>query len=221
MKPLYKYAGIAGIITGLALLVEFALFMASGVTPDKLANPAEAIALIQQKEVLLRVATFFGFAGSITSLIYIAGLAAKLREQTPTRAAAVLYFGILGGLGHMLVALSFYLGFPALTNLAADNLSAAVNSWGAFLALTNGFQGVGNILLGLTFLAAGSAILARGAFAKRLGWIGLIAGITAVSGVITTATMLSGVSFAVYIPSIILAVAFNIWAGARMAAFEQ
>ena len=72
MKPLNKYAGMAGILTGALLLLEFAVFMASGFTPDKVLDPAQAIALVQNEEILLRIATFFGFTGAIISIPYIA-----------------------------------------------------------------------------------------------------------------------------------------------------
>ncbi len=63
MKPLNKYAGIAGVLAGVALLLEFAFFISSGFTPDKVGDPAQAIALVQSEETLLRIATFFGFIG--------------------------------------------------------------------------------------------------------------------------------------------------------------
>jgi hypothetical protein len=60
---------------------------------------------------------------------------------------------------------------------------------------------------------AGSAIIAKGELAKGLGWVGAIAGIAAILGVITTATPLGIVGYLVYFPSVILAIAFDIWAG--------
>ena len=213
MKPLNKYAGMAGILTGALLLLEFAFFMASGFTPDKVLDPAQAIAFVQNEEILLRIAAFFGFTGAIISIPYIAGLAAKLQAKSPTRATTVLYFGILGSVGHSLVALSFYLGFPALTTISASHLAEVETSWSAFVAITNAFQGLGNLLLGLMLCLAGSAILAKGELAKGLGWVGVIAGIAAILGVITTATPLSLIGYIVYFPSIILAIIFDIWAG--------
>ncbi len=213
MKPLNKYAGVAGILTGVALLLEFAFFMASGFTPDKLGDPAQAIALVQSEETLLRIATFFGFTGAIISIPYIAGLAAKLQAKSPTRATTVLYFGVLGSIGHGLVAFSYYLGFPALMTIAASHLAEAENSWSAFLAITDGFQGLGNMLLGLMLFLAGSAIIAKGELVRGLGWVGVIAGLAAILGVITTATPLSLIGYSAYIPSVILAIIFDIWAG--------
>ncbi|HSX35612.1 MAG TPA: DUF4386 family protein [Patescibacteria group bacterium] len=220
MKPLYKYAGLAGIFTGIALLLELIFFMASGFSPDKLGDPTKALALVQDKELLLRIATFFGFVGAIVRVIYVAGLAAKLQAKTQTRATAVLYFGILGSVGHGLVALSFYLGLPTLVALATTHLPAAVGSWGAFLAITNGFQGLGNLLLGLMLALAGSAIISKGELPKGLGWVGIIAGIASIVGVVTTATPLGILGFALYLPSVALAIVFDIWAGRSLVRLE-
>ncbi len=216
MKPLNKYAGYAGIVTGVALLLEFAFFMASGFIPSVVADPAEAVALIQSKEILLRTATFFGFTGAIASVLFVAGLAANLQAKAPSRATAVLYFGVLGSIGHDLVALSYYLGFPALVALAAVNFPEATNSWGAVLAITNGFQGLGNLLLGLMLFLAGSAIVGKGELPKGLGWVGVVGGIATILAVVTSSTPLSGLAYAAYIPSIVLAIVFDIWAGIRL-----
>lgn len=221
MKPLSKYAGIAGILTGIALFLEFAFFMASGFTADKVVDPSQAITIIQQKETLLRLATFFGFSGAIVSVPYIAGLAARLQAKTPTRATAVLYFGVLGSIGHALVALSYYLGFPALLTVAASHLPEAINSWSGFLAITDGFQGLGNLLLGLMLGLAGLAIIAKNEWPKGLGWTGIIAGIAAILGVVTTSTPLRGVGYIAYVPSVILAITFDVWAGRRLTTAED
>ncbi len=213
MKPLNRYAGFAGVATGVALLLEFAFFVASGFSPSAVADPAQAIPLIQRMEVLLRVAAFCGFTGAIASVLFIAGLAANLQAKAPSRAAAVLYFGVLGSIGHDLVALTYYLGFPALVALAATSLAEATSSWGGVLAITDGFQGLGNLLLGLMLLLAGSAIVAKGELPKGLGWVGLVGGIAAILTVVTVSTPLSGLSYAAYIPSIVLAIVFDIWAG--------
>ncbi len=221
MKPLNKYAGFAGIATGVALLLEFAFFMASGFNPSAVADPAQAIASIQSKEVLLRIATFFGFTGAIVSVLFIAGLAAKMEAKAPSRAVAVLYFGVLGSIGHDLVALTYYLGFPALVALASTNLPEATNSWGGVLAITDGFQGLGNLLLGLMLFLAGSAIVSKGELPKVLGWVGIVGGIAAILAVVTTSTPLNGLAYAAYIPSIVLAIVFDSWAGVRLTTVRE
>lgn len=190
--------------------------MASGFSPDKLADPAQAVHLIQDKEILLRIATFFGFTGAIVRALYLAGFAGTLRDKTPNRATAILYFGILGTIGHGMVALCFYLGFPTLIQLAGHFHEAAVHSWGAFQAITNGFLGLGNLLLGLTLLIAGSAIISKGAFPKGLGIVGIVGGTAAVISVIITATMFDSLGYPLYMLSILLSITFDVWVGQQL-----
>lgn len=216
-----KYAGRAAIVTGIALILEFGFFMASGFNAGSLSDPSQAISLMQDKEVLLRIATFFGFAGAITRILYVTGLAGKLRASTPNRAVAVLYFGILGTIGHGMVALSFYLGFPSLVAIASSNMAAAVNSWGAFQAVTNGFLGLGNVLLGLTLLIAGSAIVAKDELPRSLGIVGIIGGVMAIVSVIITATPLGAASYVVYMVSILASILFDIWVGRQLLRAHQ
>ena len=147
MRPTLRSAGIAGIITGLALAGEFIFFFLSGFTPDKVADPAAALVFLRDNELFLRAAVLFGAIGVAFRMVYVAGLSAKLSEKTPTHATGTLYFGVIGGVGHGLVALSYYIGFPLFIALATSNQPAAVGSWGAFSAITSGFQGFGNFLL--------------------------------------------------------------------------
>ncbi len=119
MVPKYKIAGLAGIATGIGLIGEFLFFSISGYSPDKFKTYAESLAFLQQHGVLaLRIAVLFGIAGAAVRIIYVAGLAARLRAKSPTQAVATLYFGILGSIGHGLVALSFYTGLPLLLKFA-------------------------------------------------------------------------------------------------------
>lgn len=214
MSPTFKHAGIAGVLTGLALAVEFTFFLLSGYSPDSFSSVAAALTYLQQHgDVFLRIGGLFGAAGAVIRVIYVAGLAAKLRAKTPTQAVATLYFGVLGAIGHGLVALSFYVGMPMLLALAAQDQAAATAVLSAFTIITNGFQALGNGLLGLVLLGTGWAIIARRALPVGVGWVGVFAGIATLLGVLTGGTPLAAVGFVVYIPSLLLAIVFDIWAG--------
>src|SRR6266487_3819204 len=176
MNPKLRIAGIAGILTGVALAGEFIFFLISGYSPETFNNPATALTFLRDRGVYLRIAVLFGAAGVAFRTIYIAGLATRLQANTPTRAVATLYFGILGGVGHGLVALSFYSGIPMFVALASRD-PAAANAWGAFTAITSGFEGFGDFLLGLVLLLAGWAIISQRALPVGLGWVGVLAGI--------------------------------------------
>jgi hypothetical protein len=208
-----RYAGIAGILAGSAIVGEFVLFMASGFTPETFGRAESALPFLADSGALVRAAVLFGAAGVALRTIFVAGLASHLGGVAPTRAAASLYFGLLGGVGHGLVALSFWLGIPMLLALAGDDAAAAAGAWAAYSILTAGFEGFGNLLLGLSMLAAGSAIVSTRLLPVGLGWLGIIAGVLAVLRVVATGTPLSGLVFVVFLPSLILAAAFLIWAG--------
>ncbi len=154
-------------------------------------------------------------------MVYVAGLSAKLSEKTPTHAAGTLYFGVIGGVGHGLVALSYYVGFPLFLALAASNQPAAVGSWGAFSAITSGFQGFGNFLLGLMLLVAGWAMVSKRDLPAGAGVVGIMAGLATLVGVFTTGTPLVMLGFAVFLPTFILAIAFDIWVGIALLTSDE
>jgi len=140
--------------------------------------------------------------------------AAVLRDLKPTLSVATLLFGVVGNVGDGLVALSFWLRIPAFVELATRDQPAAHNSGGAFAAITSGFQGFGNLFLGLSLLAAGWAIVTRRRLSPALGAIGLIAGVAAVAGVLGIATSIA------FVASLALVIVFRIWAGIQLVRSE-
>lgn len=213
MNPKLRSAGIAGILTGVALVGEFIFFMISGYNPQSLNDPATALTFLQERGVYIRAAVLFGAAGVAFRTFFVSGLAANLYARTPTQAVATLYFGLLGGAGHGLVALSFYIGIPILITLAAMDAAAARNAWGAYTTIVSGFEAFGNFLIALMLLAAGLAMISEKAMPVGLGWVGLLAGIATLVRVFTTGTPLAGLAFAAFFPSLLLAGLFDVWAG--------
>ena len=211
LKP--KVAGLAGILTGLGLAGEFLFFMASGYSPEIFNDPVAALAFLRDRGNLLRLAVFFGAVSVAARTLFVAGLASRLQAATPSRAAASLYFGLLGGIGG-LVALSFYVGPPMFVALAARDQVAAASAWSAFSIILSGFEGLGNFMLGLMLLAAGSAIITHKALPVGAGWAGLLVGLMTEVRVFSTGTPLAGLAFAMFFfPTLILAIVFDIWAG--------
>ena len=94
-------------------------------------------------------------------------------------------------------------------DLSTRNQAAAVGSWGAFTAITSGFQGFGNLFLGLSLLTAGWAIVRWKMLPMPLGALALLAGLAAVAGVLGLA-----IGFVV---SLALVIIFRIWAGIQLA----
>src|SRR6266496_167865 len=166
MNPQLKHAGIAGILTGLGLVLEFTFFVLGGYSADTFGNAVAAVASLQQHcDLFLRVAGICGAGGAFISVIYVAGLASKLHSKAPTRAVATLYFGVLGAVGHALVALSLYVGLP--------------------------------LPLGL-------------------GIVGILAGIATLLVILTGGTPLAILGYMAYIPTFVLAITFDVWAGVAL-----
>jgi hypothetical protein len=217
MDPrLQRSAGIAGVLAGIALTAEFALFLVSGFAPQTFSDAAQALPFLQDHGAYLRAAAVLGAVGVALTTLLLVGLAARLQARAPMRSAATLYLGLLGNVGDGLVAFSFWLGIPVFVALAARDQAAAMNSWGAFIALTNGFGGLGNFLLGSSLLAAGWAILARRALPAGLGWIGIIAGVATVTRVFAANTPLDALAGAAFFLSLVLTIAFRLWAGVAL-----
>ena len=213
MNPELRSAGIAGILTGVALAGEFIFFMMSGYNPQALSDPAAALTFLQERGMYIRIAVLFGAAGVAFRTLFVSGLAATLHAKTPTQAVATLYFGLLGGAGHGLVALSFYIGIPMLITLAAMDPAAARSAWGAYSTIVSGFEGFGNFLISLMLLAAGLAMISQKAMPVGLGWVGFLAGAATLVRIFTTGTPLAGLGFAAFFPSLLLAGLFDVWAG--------
>ncbi len=205
-----RAVGIAGILAGVGLAFEFVFFSISGFGQATFNNPATAMTFLRDHGSFVRIAVLFGAFGIVVTLIFVAGLADKLKGRTPTLAAAILLFGIVGNVGDGLVALSFWTGIPTYVSLSADNLSAAESSWPAFATLSSGYQAFGNLFLGLSVLATGWAILSRRQLPLALGVIATLAGLAALISALASDGPLGFFGFAT---SILMVIIFRIWTG--------
>ncbi len=215
-----RSTGIAGIMAGVALAVEFGLFMLSGFTPETFAHPDSAMGFLRERGGYLRAAVLVGAAGAALTTVFVVGVAARLRDATPTRAATSLYLGVVGGGGHGLVALTFWIGIPTLVSLSASDPDAAAAAVSSLILLTGGAEAFGNLFLALSMAAAGSAILASGALPGWIGWVALAAAAFTVARIVAIDTPLAALAFAAFFPSLILAVVFRIAAGIALGRSE-
>lgn len=206
MFPRQQSAGTAGIVAGVSLAVLFILFFTSGVTPEMLGDPGKALPYISQNLGRLRITLVFSFIALIAAVIFLPGLAAKLRERTPTRATGVLYFGLLGIIGHALGTLVFWVAVPGVAAYAAKDQVAASSAWVALSALDRAFDSFGSFFIGVSTLVAGWAITSGGAMSAALGWFGILTGVVAgLSGLAANEILMVG--------SFVLPVIWLIWAG--------
>lgn len=213
MAPRPRIAGIAGIVSGILLAGELTLFMTSGWTPEAFADPTTALAFLEEGGSHLRWAAVVGGLNLTALMVFLSGLAERLRPRAPTRASVVLYSGLIGIAGHALVPMGLWMAIPAFLELGATDPAAAQGSWGGFNALLDGAQAVGGLFLGLAMLAAGWAIVSRRALSSGAGWTGLGAGAATLLTLLAPDTLFSGVAAVAFMPALVLSIAFRVWAG--------
>ncbi len=210
MMPRMKSAGTAGVVAGVALAIAFVLFLTSGITPAILGDPAQALDRFGKSGAFLRLISVVFIIAIAFAVVFIAGLAARLRDRTPTRAAATLYFGILGLVGHGLGSLIFLTAIPAVVAYAAKDQVAASHAWVALYALDGATDALGTLFAGLSFLMAGWAIVATKVLSAALGWAAIIA------GVIGVITVLVPQNEALFFASFLLPIVVLVWAGSAL-----
>lgn len=216
MFPEKRVAGVAGVVAGVGLAMEFTLFMASGWTPGAFADPGSALRFLEAGGGTLRAAGFVGFVNLGFTLLFIAGLAGALRRTAPNRAATALYLGLVGVAAHAPVPVGLWMAPPFFLELVETQPSVALGSWGGFAAFLDAAGGVGYLSDGIAFAAAGSAILAVGSLPRILGWIGVVGGAASALTVAAAGTPLESATGALYMPSLVLIIAFRFWAGLRL-----
>jgi hypothetical protein len=213
MIPRLRVAGIAGILAGVGLAIEFALFMTSGWTAETFGDPVAALDLLQRSGIQLRAAGFAGALNLAFATILIVGLAARLSSTAPTSAAATLYLGLIGVAGESLVPLSLWLGIPMFLGLATRDPQIASGAWGGFAAFLGGAGAVGYLFSGLSLVAAGWAIVSHKALPSLVGWAGLVAGLASVVNVLGAQTPLDALAAAAFLPALLLNIVFRVGAG--------
>jgi hypothetical protein len=214
MIPNPKVGGWCGILAGVGLAVETTLWIASGWTPATFSDPTSALAFLTTGGTTLRWGVAAGFTNLVFLVIFIASLSARLGVRTPTLAIATLWFGIIGVNSHLLVPLSHWYGVPAFVDAAARDPQAARSAWTAFYVVGHeAAGGAGSLFMGLSMLCAGCAIVVRQELSPLLGWLGVLTGTLTVLTLFSAQTPISTVAGALFMPSLILAMAFRVMVG--------
>jgi hypothetical protein len=207
MSPRRQTAGTMGIIAGIALLLLFILFFTSNTSMETFNDPASALAFMRDQAGRVRWTSYLAIITVAAAVPFVAGLASVLHDKAPTRATTVLYFGLVGLVGHGLGAFTFLRASPWLVATAARDQVAAAHAFVAVNGLSTAMDGVGNLFIGLSTLMAGWAIVATQTLGMVLGWVGVVAGI-----VIGLAALAPQVSL-LYLGSFIAPIIWLIWAG--------
>ncbi len=210
MDPVQRNGGSAGLVTAACLVLLFILFGATGLDPQTAADPSKALPLIAQKRSLWALTGIVGALAAVVGTVFVIGLFSRLRDRTPTRAAATLYFAIVGLGGHGLAAVMQWQGGLRLADYAARDQVAASHAWVALTATVGGIMALGNVFTGASLLAAGWAIIATGVLNRTVGWVGVIAGVLSILGVFAPT------AFLVFIGAFVFAIIWLAWAGAEL-----
>src|SRR5579864_1243736 len=209
MERLQRNAGAAGIITAVCLAVLFVLFIGSGLDPQAAQDPAKALPLIGQKAGLFGAIGVLGLLSSAFGVIFTFGVFVRLREKSPTRAAANLGLAFMGPTLHGLGAALLWQGGQMLVALFAKDQTAAGHAWIALGAMNQSLMAAGNAFTGAAIFVAGWAIVDAGAMNKTLGWVAVIAGIVEAAQVFSSQMALMGLGF-------VLVIIWLAWAGAQL-----
>lgn len=208
---LQRNAGTAGIVAAVLLAVGVILFFSSGLAdPQTAADPAKALAKIAESPSR-RALTSIVFAVSLAfAAVFLAGLYSRLREKAPTRAAAMLYFGLFGLAGFLFISMVQWLGGNHLASYVAKDQVAASHAYVALYAITQGANGLGNAFIGASLAIAGWAIIGTGALPATIGWVGVV------GGVLTVIAVFAPTSNVVFLASTVLSVVYLYWAGSQL-----
>src|SRR3989442_12838146 len=145
MNPRTQSAGTCGIVAGIALAIAFLLFISSGATPATFADPAQALDFIGKNTSRLRLAIAFSLITIAFATVFLAGLAAKLRDKTPTRATAEPYLGVLGLVGHAVGSMLVGTSAPLVVPYAGKDQVAASHASVAGAAVAGAAGWLGNL----------------------------------------------------------------------------
>ncbi len=211
MAPRLQSAGTAGVAAGVGLAILFILFLSSGITPTSFNDPATMLSYIGTHHTQTMVTTIVSLVVVAFTIVFVAGLAAKLQAKTPTRATAVLYFGILAMMGVGLGALISGASSPAVAAYAAEDQVASLHAFVAVSALSVATSGFGNLFGGLSALMAGWAIITSQALGATLGWFGMIAGAIGI-----LAFLFPHGQFGIHPLSILAPIVGLLWAGSAL-----
>lgn len=210
MERLQRNAGTSGIVAAVLLLLGFILFLSSGMDPQTAADPAKALPQIE------KLGSRWGLTGVAFVLtvafaaLFLAGFFSRVREKVPTRAAATLYFGLIGLSGFALSGMLQWVGGSHLAAYMAKDQVAASHAWVAIYSAVQALEGLGNGFVGASLAIAGWAVLGSGVFPSVLGWIAVV------GGVVTFLQVFWPTQMILFFGSIILTIVWLAWAGNQL-----
>lgn len=186
MDRVQKNGGTAGLVTAVLLAVLFVLFFSLGQDIMTPGDPAKSLAAATQKWSLFNLTAFIGLLAAGVAVLFVTGLAAKLRDGAPTRARAVLYITLIGLASYALGSTVLMLGGREIIAFAAKDQAGGAVAWASLSAFHAGLDGLGNTFTGVGAIIAGWAILNTKALPTGVAYVGIISGVLNVLGLFMT-----------------------------------
>ncbi len=210
MERLQRNAGTSGIVGAVLLLIGFILFLSSGLDPVTADDPAKALPLVAQLGSRWAITGIAFVLAVAFGVLFLVGFFSRVREKAPTRAAATLYFGLIGLSAFALSGMLQWRGGTYLATYLAKDQVAASHAWVALRAAVQALEGLGNGFVGVSLAVAGWAVIATGVFPAVLGWVA-VAG-----GVLTFLQVFWSMQAVLFFASIVLTIVWLAWGGSRL-----
>lgn len=211
-------AAWCGILSGIGLTAEAALFMGSGWSVDAFATLDGAAGAMAEGGHQLRWAVVFGVFNLALLTVFLAGLAEYLGSSSQSLRSAILHVGLVGIAIHAIVPIGFYQAVPALQLLAEDPAGETI--WTSWKFILDATQGAGIFFMGLSMLAAGIGWMNRRTTRSPfLAALALLAGSAGVAAVLGQATSLDPIVGLVGMAGLLLSILFRVLGGIHMLRF--
>ncbi|MGH7753317.1 MAG: DUF4386 family protein, partial [Gemmatimonadales bacterium] len=207
MDRFQRNAGTAGLAAGVLLIVLMGLFFTLGLRPEEFGDPTKALQITRDKGTQVAGIAVVGGITTALGILLAAGLAARLRDLAPTRAAAQFYYAVVGLSALALDGTIRWIGATVLATMSDQ--AAAGPAYVALNAVGAGISGFGNAFTGASLIVVGWAILSTRALPTVLGWVGVLAGVvTAATAVVPPGPL--------FLLSFVLTIVWLLWAGSAL-----
>ncbi len=212
MDRVQKNGGTAGLVTAVLLAVLFVLFFALGQDIMTPGDPAKSLAATTQKWSLFHLTAFVGLLAAGFAVLFVTGLATRLRDGAPTRARAFLYISLIGLASYALGSTVMMLGGRQIVDFAAKDQAGGAVAWASLSAVHAGLEGLGSTFTGVGAIIAGWAILNTKVLPAGAAYVGIVSGVLGVLGLFA-----AGVA-PIMLGGFLLTIVWIGWAGSALRA---
>lgn len=212
MERLQRNGATAGFVA--AILVALAVILGYNAPGfgATFRDPAAVLGFIAGNRWLWRAIRFIGILTSGFAVVFSIGIWSRLRERTPTRAAAGVAFALIGLAGYALSDWIRWSGGIAMASYATRDQAAAVSAWLAISFAARGATELGRSFLGTALVLVGWAIITTGAMRTAVGWVAVFTGVLTLLFVVPALSIPEWVELAQAVLTIVLLV----WAGSEL-----